>query len=85
MNGVPTSMRNGYSGTTTGEYVLEIAVDGDDFGAGLGTVEDSTVYNFDLESAVGGTTNYHLIVPNNTIAPASSIALAVVPSSGSTP
>ena len=85
MSGVPTSMRNGYSGTATGEYVLEIAVDGASFGDGLGTVEASTVYDFDLGSAVEGTTNYHLIVPNNTIAPASSIALAVVPSSGSTP
>jgi len=85
MTGVPTSMRNGYSGTPTGEYVLEVAPDGDDFGAGLGTVEDSIVYDFNIGSAVGGTTNYHLIVANNTIAPASSIALAVVPSSGSTP
>jgi len=85
MTGVPTSMRNGYSGTATGEYVLEVATDGDDFGAGLGTVEDSIVYDFNIGSAVGGTTNYHLIVANNTIAPASSIALAVVPSSGSTP
>ena len=85
MGGIPTSMANSYGGSTSGEYVLEVAVDGGAFGAGLGTIEDSTVYGVTLGSAVEGTTNYRVIVENNQVASATSIKLAVVPSSGSTP
>jgi len=85
MTGVPTSMANSYGGSTTGEYVLEVAVDGASFGAGLGTIEDSTVYGVTLGSAVEGTTNYRVIVENNQVASSTSIKMAVVPSSGSTP
>ena len=85
MSGIPTSMANSYGGSTSGEYVLEVAVDGGAFGAGLGTIEDSTVYGVTLGSAVEGTTNYRVIVENNQVASATSIKLAVVPSSGSTP
>jgi len=85
MTGVPTLMANSYGGSTSGEYVLEVAVDGGAFGAGLGTIEDSSVYGVTLGSAVEGTTNYRVIVENNQVASATSIKLAVVPSSGSTP
>ena len=85
MGGIPTSMTNQYGGSTSGQYVLEVAVDGGAFGAGLGTIEDSSVYGVTLGSSVEGTSNYRVIVENNQVASATSIKLAVVPSSGSTP
>jgi len=82
---IPTTMTDGYGGSTAGEYVLEAATDGTALGSGLGTSEASSIHKVNLGSAHLGFSSWVMIGANNQIAGSTSLLLDVRPSSGSAP
>ena len=82
---IPTTMTDGYGGSTSGEYVLEAATDGTALGSGLGTSEASSIHKINLGSAHLGFSSWVMIGANNQIAGTTSLLLDVRPSSGSAP
>ena len=82
---IPSSMTNGYGGSTLGEYVLEAATDGTALGSGLGTTEGSNIHKINLGSAHLGFSSWVMIGPQNQITGTTSLLLDVRPSSGSGP
>ena len=82
---IPTTMTDGYGGSTVGQYVLEAATDGTALGSGLGTSEASTIHKVNLGSAHLGFNSWVMIGANNQIAGSTSLQLDVRPSSGSAP
>jgi len=82
---IPTTMTDGYGGSTVGEYVLEAATDGTALGSGLGTSEASSIHKVNLGSAHLGFSSWVMIGANNQIAGSTSLLLDVRPSSGSAP
>lgn len=82
---IPTTMTDGYGGSTVGEYVLEAATDGTALGSGLGTSEGSSIHKVNLGSAHLGFSSWVMIGANNQIAGTTSLLLDVRPSSGSAP
>jgi len=82
MNGVPTSMTDGYGDNTLGRYVLEVGLNGGT-PDGLNTIEPSTIYSVTLGSNVNGTSNYYVISTIGAVAPGTSVNFALNSASGS--
>ena len=82
MSGIPTSMTDEYTGTTAGEYVLEVGVDGTTID-GTNTIEASRIHEVTLDTAVNGYTSYYVIGNYPQVSTSTSIYLGVSPASGS--
>jgi hypothetical protein len=82
MTGIPTSTTDGYGGSTAGEYVLEVGVDGTTID-GTNTLESSEINQITLNSAHLGFTKWFFVGAANQIASTSNFNLGLNPSSGS--
>jgi hypothetical protein len=82
MSGIPTSMTDEYTGTTAGEYVLEVGVDGGTID-GVNTIESSRIHEVTLDTAVNGYTSYYVIGNFPQVSTSTSIYLGVSSASGS--
>ena len=85
VGGIPTSMTDGYAGSTLHEYVLEAATDGTALGSGLGTTEASNIHNLNLLNPHLGFSTWTMIGPDNIVSGTSTLLLDIRPSSGSAP
>ena len=83
MTGVPRTTNDVYGSNTLGEYVLEVAPDGNAIGSGLGTTEGSNIHKITLGSPVNGISDYIMVGNRETVATSTSIELRLIPVSGS--
>ena len=82
MGGIPTSTTDGYGGSTTGEYVLEVGTDGTTID-GTNTIEASEINQMTLGTSHVGYTKWFMVGAANQVASSTSINLGLSPSSGS--
>jgi hypothetical protein len=82
MSGIPTSMIDSYGGSTLGQYVLEVGLDGATID-GVNTIEPSKIHSITLGSSIDGYTSYYVIGNYQQISSGTSIYLGVNSSSGS--
>ena len=82
MTGMPTSTTDSYGGSTAGEYVLEVGVNGSDID-GVNTKQASEINQITLSTAHLGFTKWFIVGSTDQVSSATSINLGLNPSSGS--
>ena len=82
MGGIPTSTTDSYGGSTVGEYVLEVGVNGSDID-GVNTKQLSQLNQMTLGTEHSGYTKWFMVGSTDQVSSASSINLGLNPSSGS--
>jgi len=82
MTGMPTSTTDSYGGSTAGEYVLEVGVNGSDID-GVNTKSASEINQITLATAHLGFTKWFIVGATDQVSSLTSINLGLNPSSGS--
>jgi hypothetical protein len=79
MVGIPTSMTDGFGGSTTGEFVMAVKADGGSWGT-----EGSTIHLLDTSGSFNGY-DKHFVIGRTGHNSAASVELRIIESSGSLP
>ena len=81
LEGVPTAIGESFSGTTSGEYVLNVNPDSAGW---TNSINGAEIHNLPLENSYDGYSNWYVIAGTSTQT-ASTLELRLTPSSGSAP
>jgi len=82
MGGIPTSTTDSYGGSTVGQYVLEVGVNGSDID-GVNTKQLSQLNQMTLGTEHSGYTKWFMVGSTDQVSSGTSINLGLNPSSGS--